>query len=494
MSERIPGVSQQEWDASLAAVRAYVEFLEGQVARIPALEARIADLEARLNKNSDNSHKPPSSDGPAKPPRTKSQRTSSGKKPGGQPGHKGTTLERSANPDYHVRHGITSCTGCQRDLSDMKPDSVEERQVFDIPPIKIECTAHELETKTCPDCGTCNTAPAPGILANECGFVLYGPRLRALGVCLMAGHFVAYARIAELVFDLCGAKISPGTFAAWSQKAGANLEEYDNGVANALANDKGAVHFDETGCRSEGERYWLHSASNAFVTHFSFHTRRGTEAMDEIGILPRFLGTAIHDRLPAYYRYEACSHGLCGSHLSRDLRFIWEEHDERWAGRMRKWLLKMNASVNQAKDRGQKRFNSGTVDLWEEEYCKLVESGLRFHAKKDREEGRVESKGKRGRKKQREGKNLVDALDGEREWILRFLKDFTVPFTNNQAERDIRMTKVKMKVSGCFRSHDGARAFCRIRGYLSTAKKQGWNWLGAMKAVFLATPFQPKYA
>jgi transposase len=497
--ERIPGVSEAQWDALPAAVKAYIAFLEDRVAKLEArvakvaqLEARVAELEARLAKNSGNSHKPPSSDGPAKPsPRPQSERTSSGKKPGGQPGHSGSTLRKALRPDVRVRHLVKTCSRCQRNLSSRAPDSIEERQVFDLPPMKIVSTAHETEVKHCPGCGERNQAPWPELLAAEPGAAIYGPGIRALSVYLTQGQMLPYARTSELLEDLLGHRISAGTLANWTQKASEGLTVTDQEVARGLTISTGTVHFDETGMRHEGKNGWLHSASNSRLTHFSFHPKRGTEAIEAIGILPGFRGTAVHDRWEPYFGYEECRHGLCGAHLLRDLRFVWEQEGERWAKNLRRVLLKMNGAVRKAKARGARRFNAPTIEYWEGRYRRILHTGFRLHEERDRREGRLAQPGKRGRKKQRPGKNLLDALDEHQDSVLLFLNDFTVPFTNNQGEQDIRMTKVKLKVSGCFRSADGARHFCRIRGYLSTARKQGQNLLDAMKAVFVGAPFQP---
>lgn len=497
---RIPGVSQAEWDTLPDAVRAFIEWqaqrieaLETQnaalVARCTALEARVAELEARLAKNSGNSHQPPSSDGPGKPNRTQSERRSSGKKPGGQPGHSGGTLRKSLTPDTRVRHGVQSCGHCQRDLSRQKPDSVEERQVFDLPPMQLSCEAHEREIKKCPGCGHENSAEWPGLLASESGAAIYGERFRALGVYLTQAQLLPYQRSGDLIEDLFGHRLSAGSLAEWTRKASDALADTDRHVADILANEMGSVHFDETGLRCEGKNRWLHSASNARLTHLAFHRRRGTEAIEEIGILPRFQGTAIHDRWKPYSQY-SCSHGLCGAHLLRDCRFAWEEEKERWARSMHGFLVKTCAGVNRAREQGRSRFNGPTIERLERRYARILKAGHRLHASKNP----LPRSGTRGRRKQRFGKNLIDALMEHRGSVLRFVRDFSVPFTNNQAERDIRMSKVKIKVSGCFRSEDGARQFCRIRGYLSTARKQGWNLLEALTSVFVGAPLQPAHA
>jgi transposase len=419
--ERIPGISQKEWDALPIAVRVYIEFLEKQVARIPGLESRIASLEAQLAKNSQNSHKPPSSDGPIKPRRTQSERTQSGKKPGGQPGHSGNTLRQSKNPDHRVRHQVTQCKGCHKDLSNRNPDSIQERQIFDLPLMKILCTAHEMESKVCPDCGRTTEAEAPGILATEQGSAIYGPELRAFGVYLSQGQLLPYERTCELIEDLFGHKISAGTLAGWIHKASVELFSTTESIADALANHLGSVHFDETGVPCEKKNQWLHSASNEQLTHFAFHPKRGKEAMDDIGILPRFEGTAIHDRWGSYMNYENCRHGLCGSHLLRDLRFAWEHEGERWARNMRRLFGQMNVAVKEAKAKGQTRFNSPTINYWERRYLRILEQGFSYHEAISKKEKRNSSETmKRGRKEQKYGKNLLDALDKYQDSVLLF--------------------------------------------------------------------------
>jgi transposase-like protein len=462
--------------------------------RVRQLEQRVVELEARLNQNSRNSSKPPSSDGPAKPNRTQSERRSSGKKPGGQPGHSGTTLCKSANPDERIRYSVTACESCGEDLSGRDPDSVEERQVFDLPVMHIKCTAHETETKTCPCCGHRNQSAWVDLLATESGAAIYGANLRSLCVYLTQFQMVPFDRATDLIRDLFLHTISAGTLVSWVGKTYDALESTDAAVAEMLAVDSGSVHFDETGVRVVGKTQWLHSASNQRVAHFAYHAKRGTDAMNEIGILPRFLGTAIHDRWEAYFHYRRCRHGLCNAHLLRDLRFVWEQHDERWAKNMHRLLRKLNVIMRDAQNHGRSRFNAPTIDRVRRHYRRILNVGFAYHLDKDFREGVISTIGRRGRKKQRPGKNLLDALKEHEEMVLLFFKDFTVPFTNNQAEREIRMTKVKLKVSGSFRSVDGARYFCRIRGYLATAQKQAWNLLDALKSAVMGAPFQPAIA
>ena len=494
--ERIPGVSQAEWDELPSAVRAYIIALEEQVkalaGQIKKLTTRVGELEARLSKNSSNSHKPPSSDGPGKPPRTQSERERSGKKPGGQPGHGGNTLRVVKNPDSRVRHAVHECENCQKDISAQAVDSIQERQIADLPPLRLHWEAHEAEIKTCHGCGHCNKAKFPGLLTQEpSAAVIYGPNIRALCVYLGNYQLMPLDRTAEMAADLFGQRISTGSLLNWQQKTYMNLSTTDDRIKDGLANDPGSVHFDETGLQTEKKNSWLHVASNEKVTHFAFHEKRGAEAIEAIGILPRFKGTAIHDRWESYFAYHDCRHGLCGAHLLRDLRFILEHEKEAWAGGMRRLLLEMNTAVRKVKAKGQARFNGRKIRRWEKRYRRLLSNGFTLHERKNLEQGLVGDPKAKGRTKQRPGKNLLDALKQHETSVLLFAKDFTVPFTNNRGERDQRMSKVKMKVSGCFRLKDGARRFCRVRGYISTAKKQGWNILEALKSAVIGLPLQP---
>jgi len=378
--ERIPGVTEEEWLALPVAVRIYIELQDRRIAELEArnaaLEARVAALEAQLAKNSSNSHKPPSSDGLTKLPRTLSEREKSGRKPGGQGGHSGTTLRKRLNPDSRVRHAVNCCGQCKMDLSNRKPDSVEERQIFDLPALKLECTQHEVETKMCPGCGTDTQAAWPDLLAKEASSAIYGPNLRAFCVYLTAGQFVPFERASQLIEDLFGQNLSRGTIVSWNSKAAMGLLSAENRIATLLADDLGSVHFDETGIRSEGKNCWLHSASNDFLTHYGFHEKRGTKAMEEVGILPRFGGTAIHDRWQSYFDYANCRHGLCGAHLLRDLRFAWEQEGERWAKNIRRLFGKMNMAVKAAKAKGQARFNAPTIKYWEARYRRILQRGF----------------------------------------------------------------------------------------------------------------------
>jgi transposase len=357
--------------------------------------------------------------------------------------------------------------------------------VFDLPPTKIEATAHESEIKCCPSCGTTTQADFPTDVQGQA--VQYGPRIQAFSVYLTQGQMLPYERASELIEGIWGHWISPGTQRLWTQAASEQLASLEQDVHQAICETKGPVHFDETGCRAVQERQWLHSASTEKLTFYAINRYRGGKAMDAIGILPEFRGKAVHDHWGAYFRYEDCAHVLCNSHVLRELTFVHEEHEERWAKKMKSLLKSMNDAVHQARLRGQRRFYGPTLESYRKSYDRIVQTGLRFHARKRA----LAPPPARGRTRQRAGKNLLDRLKKRSDAVLGFLYDFEIPFTNNLAERDIRMMKVKQKISGCFRSQQGARDFCRIRGYLSTACKQRWNLLESLESVFVGAPHRP---
>lgn len=449
--------------------------------KIASLKERVKQLEARFAQDSSNSSKPPSSDGLKKKPVIPgSQRRPSGKKPGGQPGHKGATLSPISSPDKIVSHAVTRCD-CGADMSRIKPDKVETSQVFDLPPTKIEVTEHRFETKTCPCCRKKVTAELPPGLKGAP--VEYGPQIKALSIYLMDQHLIPSRRVSEILNELYGVEVSIGSILQWSTETFGGLAGFEQDLTGALIRSD-AVNFDETGMRCFGSLHWLHNASTATLTFFGIHTERGATAMDDFGILPNFRGIAIHDHWKPYFTFRDCIHALCNAHILRELTFLDEVLGERWAGRMKRLLLDVHERVKTAKAEGTKKIPRSARKKFLRRYEKILRAGLRFHATHDP----VFKRGARGRAKQTKGKNLLDRLRNFQTEVLRFMNDFRAPFTNNQGEQDIRMNKVKQKISGCFRSLDGAKEFCRIRSYLSTMRKQGANLLAAIHAVFLGEP------
>lgn len=425
--------------------------------------ARLDELEAQLAKNSGNSSKPPSSDGLKKPKQTTSNRTPSGKKSGGQPGHKGASLTQVDNPDSVVLHPVSDCDACGLSLADIAVDGVEKRQVLDLPPLNLIVTEHQAEQKSCP-CGCITTAAFPPEAQAP---VQYGPWVQSLVVYMSVYQFLPLGRLKDLFSELFGVRLSPATMkrmlSVAQMKTAPTVERIKNAIMlSALA------HFDETGMRVEQSLHWLHSHSTQLLTFFAVSCFRGLKAMEEIGILPNFKGKAIHDAWAPYFSFEECLHFLCNAHHLRELRFVFEQHKEKWAGRMRALLLEIYRAVYEAKHKGEVGLSDYMLKKFARHYQLIILSGKKHHWRL----GDPEQLGKRGRKKQHKGKNLLDRLDSNRDLVLGFARDFSIPFTNNLAEGDIRMNKVKQKISGCFRTKKGAAEFAHLRSYISTARKQ----------------------
>lgn len=441
--------------------------------------ARIDELEAQLAKNSKNSSKPPSSDGLKKPQQTKSSRKPSGKKTGGQPGHKGASLSQVENPDQIVIHPVTSCNGCGRSLASTKIDGLEKRQVFDLPPLNLIVTEHRAEQKSCL-CGCVTTGTFP---PEATAPVQYGPWVQALVVYLSTYQFIPYGRLKEFFSELFGVKMSPATMKRIMIVAVAKTAPTVEKIKNSIINSA-LAHFDETGMRVEELLHWLHSHSTSRLTYFAVSCFRGAKAMQEIGILPKFRGKAIHDAWAPYYWFEDCIHFLCNAHHLRELTFAFEQHKEKWAGRMHELLLEIHRTVFECKKNGKSALSQYMLNKFEAHYQAIITAGKKLHTHR----GAPEQTGKRGRKKQHKGKNLLDRLDHNCDQVLGFMRDFSIPFTNNLAEGDIRMQKVKQKISGCFRTRAGANIFAHLRSYISTARKQGYPTLGAIHAALIDRP------
>lgn len=449
--------------------------------QIASLTARVKELENRLDKDSHNSSKPPSSDGLAKKP--VSLRPKSTRKPGGQPGHRGKRLEFSEHPDEVLVHAPARCQECNTCLEGVEGQVDARRQVYDLPPLKLVVSEHRTQHKCCPNCGLKNLGTFPREVTGQ---VQYGPRVKGLGVYLQNFQLLPYQRIADLFADLFDASLSPGTLFLAQQEASARLEGVARRIQKALQK-KAVAHFDETGFRVCGRLHWLHSASTPGLSYYSWHQKRGKIGMDAGGVLPSFNGRAVHDGYASYQRY-ACRHALCNAHHLRELTALFEQEGALWAGNMRHLLVEIKQAVDQAKEQGRKRLPILQEMHFEGRYQKLIQEGLAQNPLS------VAVAGKRGRPKQSVARNLLDRLDQHRDQVLAFVYDFAVPFDNNQAERDVRMMKVQQKISGTFRSTEGADAFCRLRSYLGTLQKQGKSFLSALEHVFRGNPLEPDYA
>ena len=449
------------------AVISLIEYLQDSIEQ---LSNRIDELELQVNQNSRNSSKPPSSDGmKRKPPKRKK---SSGKKPGGQKGHEGTTLQMSSDPDTTEIREVECCENCGCSLKEQPVIDYDRRQVFDIPPIAVEVTEYRAEIKACDRCQAVTTAAFPEGVTHK---AQYGERVKAIALYLKNYVLVPYDRGAELFEDLFGLPISPGTLVRINIESGGRLSDVSDRIKEAVRTSP-VVHFDETGMRIGKQPHWLHVASTAELTCYFAHRRRGRVAIDELGILPLFEGMAIHDGLQSYFKY-GCDHGLCNAHHLRELTCVYEDFDQPWAKQMIDFLLE----VKERKDNSRGwSFSRKTITGFEYRYQEILQEGLEANPPPPEAPG----KKKRGRKKKSKPLNLVERLKEHEKATLAFMYDFSVPFDNNQAERDLRMMKVQQKISGTFRSFDGASAFCTIRGYISTVRKQGMNVISALQDIF----------
>lgn len=457
-----------------AAKDRQIAHLQEQVA---ALEAHVQQLVLQLAKDSHNSSKPPSSDGLSRRPRH--QRVRSQRKPGGQPGHPGQVLAQVAVPEVQVPHRPTTCGACGCPLHGVAGQVVERRQVQDLPPLTLVVTEHQVEAVCCPQCQQVTRGTFPPEVSAP---AQYGQGVRALAVYLNQYQLLPEARTCETLKDLLGCSLSDGTVTRWVQEAAERLAPTVARIADLVAASP-MQHADETGMRLEGKLHWLHVNSTCWLTHLAWHPKRGQQALEEIGIWPRFRGWAIHDRWASYEQYP-CLHSLCKAHLLRDLTFLAEEAGQGWAADLKTLLTDLHAAVREWQHQGTRRVPSPEREDWLSQYFQILAQGYAAQAPP----APTHPPKQRGRRKQSPAKNLLDALLHRAEEVLAFVEDGTVPFTNNQAERDLRMVKVQQKISGTFRSPTGATAFCRIRSYVSTMRKQGHPLLGALTAVFLGHP------
>jgi transposase len=472
--EDIHAAYQQGEEAVMALFEAQAKIIEN-------LETRLQALEDQIAKNSRNSSKPPSSEGLNKPA-PKSRRESSGKRSGGQKGHAGYRLEPVEKPDHIEVYPVVQCAHCQANLASVEVSKVEKRQVFDLPEVKLEVTEHQGEVKMCPVCGQVNHGKFPADVTQP---TQYGPHIRAQMVYFNVYHFIPLERTAEIISELYQQDVSDGTVFAAAVELAEQVEGVTEQIKDHLVETEDPVHFDETGARVNGKLEWLHSASTEQATYYAIHPKRGGEAMADIGILPARTGWSIHDAWQPYLKYINAKHGLCNAHLVRELVFLIERYSQKWARNFLSLLLNMKEKVDTAKSQGQVSLSELQLAAFEQVYDYIVERGMRANPPPVRQPGQW------GRLKQSPARNLLDRLINHKDKVMAFVYDFDVPFDNNLAERDIRMVKVQQKVSGGFRSDEGANVFCQVRSYISTARKNGQRVLDVLHQALQGVPYSP---
>ena len=451
--------------------------LQEQIAK----QARqIQDLQDQLAKNSQNSGKPPGSDGLEKP-RTRSLRKKGKRRSGGQAGHKGHTLERVEQPDYVERHGIGVCPNCATKLQEIEAVKVEKRQVFDVPLVRLEVTEHQAEVKDCACCGQQVRGSFPEGVKQA---VQYGPRIKAQAVYLNSYQLLPLERSCELFEDFYGHRPSEGFILAANTSFVRQTKETLLHIKQQVI-AANIAHFDESGVRVEGSLNWLHVAGTKNLTYYAVHPKRGHEGMRDIGILTDFQGRAVHDHWSSYLKFDNCQHAFCNAHHLRNLQFVVDQYQQDWPQKLGELLLDIKAEV-EATPSAQTSLPPERIAHYERLYDALLRQGFEANPPPQKP-----PPSKRGRKKQSPPKNLLDLLGKHKAETLVFMHDFSVPFDNNLAERDVRMIKVKQKISGSFRTRAGADTFCSIRSYISTVRKQGGNVIHAIHNAFAGQPFMP---
>jgi len=457
--------------AELARLRTESACLQGENARLQAenahLQAENAELRRRLGLNSQNSHRPPSSDGyrkkPVQPALPKGK-----KRLGGQPGHKGKTLRPVEKPDRVRLHLPERCAVCGRAISADEPhEVVSKRQVFDLPEPRLEVTEHRLGQIEC--CGQVQWGEYPPDVTAS---VQYGPGVRALVTKLSVDHKMPLEQICRLFTDLYGYELNSETVETALEQGYELAASVEATTIEQLKQAK-VAHFDETGLRVGGRLQWLHTASNGQYTHLFVHEKRGEEALrSEASVLPEFTGRAIHDHLAAYYKFTQAEHGACGAHILRELRGLVEQ-GSMWAKVMHTFLLELY---------------SRALPLEGEAATEAQQRYRQILSQAELEEPPPEPRAGRGRPKSTPGRNLLRRLMEHEDAVLAFALVEGVPFTNNQAERDLRPAKVKQKVSGCFRTDHGAAVYARLQAVISTCRKQERNVFLTLRNLFAHQP------
>jgi hypothetical protein len=432
--------------------------------KIAELSARIAELEVRLNQNSTNSSKPPSSDGLTKPV-SQSLREKSGLKPGGQKGHKGHGLKIVGEPDKIVMVMPTVCPECGTALEGVPCSQYGTRYVYDVI-IRIELVKYILQSAECPSCGSIVRAAPP----SGCeGTINYGETIRSLSVILTNYANVSIDKTHKILNELLGLPISVGTIKAINAEFAGKTDDILSEIKERLR-ESAVLHLDETGLRVRGKTQWIHVASNNRYTLVTVHRKRGKDGTDAGGVMPEYEGIAVHDCWKPYFGYDKCVHALCNAHLLRELNALIEQK-QTWAMEMKMLLLEMKEVVERYKSDDKTELSRYFRHKFKDKYQSVLEAG------------RAENPVIEGRKRNK-AENLLRRLEQHREGVCRFSENFEVPFDNNQAERDIRNVKVKGKVSGSFRTEKGAEDYAKTASFIGTVVKQCGSVLRNISGLF----------
>lgn len=444
---------------------------------VEQLHSELAELKRQLGRNSQNSSKPPSSDSPFDKPAPKSLRRKSGRKPGGQPGHQGTTLKLVDDPDDRVRHEPSVCGGCGTDLTGAQQVGVERRQVFDLPPMRIQVIEHQLVKRHC-GCGTVSCGAAPeGVIAPT----QYGPRITAIILYLYVGQFLSKQRTAQALSELFATPVSQGTVSTMTQRASEGLAEFTEAVRGHITGAR-VAGFDETGLRVAGALHWVHCARTDKFTLFTCHRKRGCEGIDDNGALTGFTGVAVHDAWGPYDTYIDPTHQLCCAHALRELAGVADiaptDADWCWGTQAADALVAMQHLADEANTAGVDAIDPDKLAEQVRLYRSAVQIGINETAPRS---NKIMSK----------HNALAHRLRDRQDDYLRFTANLRIPADNNGSERDIRMIKLRQKVSGCMRTLTGAKQFCTIRSYLSTAAKHGHRLIDVLAMLAEGQPWLP---
>lgn len=443
--------------------------------------AKLLDLKAKTNKNSTNSSKPPSSDSYKKKKKVTNSRKKTKNKSGGQEGHEGTTLNKVENPDkvIHIPLAKEICE-CGQNLLELDIRTIT-RQVFEflVDKFVTEYAAHKVICK----CGKIHSSKFPEHVTQP---TQYGSGAKAIMSLLSSYHFIPLERCSELLEDLFGIKPSQGTIVNTNMKLSELVQDSVNQIKEQIIKSK-VVHFDESGFRDNGVTKWMHVASTEYLTHYIMHKSRGYEGVSHSGILSKLKGTAVHDHWKTYYKFKECNHSECNAHNIRYLIDIYENYNQLWADKMIKLLIEIKDRVESLKEAGFDLISIEEGKGFLDRYHQIIEEGIL----EDETKSPVVISKKTGKPKNSKALNLLNKLKDYDIETLAFMFDFNIPFDNNLAERDVRMQKLRQKISGSFRGEGSAEAFCAIRSYLSTARKNGIRVFEAIKRAFAREPFVP---